>query len=75
MPRTLGTDDSVNSIISALEDCLNGFLSSSYYGESKTLLMEPPHVVVFSNQQCPYDKMSSDRWKAFWLIDKELKSF
>lgn len=72
MPRTLGTDDSLNSIISALEDVLNGFVVSSYYGENKTLLMEPPQVVVFSNQDCPYDKLSSDRWQTYIMHNKEL---
>jgi len=72
LPRTLGTDDHINSIISAIEDILNGFVVSSYYGETKTLMMQPPHVVVFSNQQCPYDKLSSDRWKVYSLRNKEL---
>lgn len=73
MPRTLGTDDSVNSIISALEDVLNGFVVSSYYGETKTLLMEPPQVVVFSNNDCPYDKLSSDRWQTYRMwCNKEM---
>lgn len=75
MPRTLGTDDSLNSVMSALEDTLNGFVVSSYYGESKTLLMEPPHVVVFSNMTCPFDKMSSDRWKVHNIVNKEFKQY
>jgi len=75
MPRTLGTDDSINSIMSALEDTLNGFITSSYYGESKTLLMQPPHVVVFSNDDAPISKMSSDRWKVYHIIHKDLLSF
>jgi len=72
LPRTLGTDDHINSVISAIEDTLNGFVVSSYYGETKQLMMQPPHVVVFSNQQCPYDKLSSDRWKVYLLINKDL---
>lgn len=75
MPRTLGTDDSLNSVLSALEDTLNGFVVSSYYGESKTLLMEPPHVVVFSNMRCPYDKLSSDRWRIHFIIEKEFRNY
>lgn len=75
MPRTLGKDDHIDSIMSALEDTLNGFITSSYYGESKTLLMLPPHVVVFSNDDAPISKMSSDRWKVYHLINKDLITF
>lgn len=72
IPRTLGTDDSMNSIMSALEDTKNGYLTSSYYGESKILMMEPPHIVVISNRSCPKDKMSLDRWQVYYIIDKDL---
>lgn len=72
IPRTLGTDDSMNSIMSALEDTKNGYLTSSYYGESKVLMMEPPHIVVISNRSCPKDMMSQDRWQCYFICDKEL---
>lgn len=75
IPRTLGVDDAINNIISVIEDIKNGYLSSSFYGESKTLLMEPPHIVVFTNMICPQDKLSTDRWNIYYLINKELRSF
>ena len=62
IPRTLGKDDDMNSVISILEDLKNGFVVSSMYGKNAQILMDPPHVVVFSNRICPVDKMSSDRW-------------
>ncbi len=70
IPRTLGRDDDINSLISVVEDLKNGFLVSSMYGKNKTLIMNPPHVVVFSNQNAPFDSMSSDRW-----IEKEINKY
>lgn len=70
IPRTLGTDDSIHSIMSALEDTKNGYVTSSYYGESKVLMMEPPHIIVFSNRECPTEMMSIDRWFKVKIRDK-----
>lgn len=65
IPRTLGQDDSLDSVISVLEDIKNGFVVSSMYGHHKTLMMDPPHVICFSNEDCPTSTMSADRWKLF----------
>lgn len=64
VPRTMSKDDDMNTIISVLEDIKNGFVCSSMYGKNSQLLMQPPHVVVFSNMGCPRSTMSSDRWDA-----------
>jgi len=75
IPRTLGSDDSLSSIISALEDIKNGFVSTGMYGKYETLLMEPPHVIVFSNAPCPMSTMSEDRWARYIInqLDKSLR--
>lgn len=62
MPRTLAEEDSIASLISTLEDLKNGFLVSVFYGKYQSLMMEPPHVLVFSNKRCPVNMMSDDRW-------------
>ena len=72
MPRTLGTDDSVASVLSAIEDLKNGFLVSSMYGKNQTLLLDPPHIIIFSNRSCPRDGLSQDRWDIYYIEDKEL---
>nr|WIF20460.1 MAG: putative viral replication protein [Ulva CRESS virus 1] len=74
IPRTLGTDDSIESLLSALEDLKNGFLTSSFYGKSAKLLMDPPNVVCFSNQKPPLDKMTKDRW-SLRIIDPVSKDW
>lgn len=68
IPRTLGVDDSMNNIISAVEDLKNGFLTSNFYGNSSHLMMDPPHIIVFSNMKCPMEKLSSDRWENLTII-------
>lgn len=65
IPRTLGTDDSLSSVISVIEDIKNGFVVSSMYGKHSVLMMDPPHIICFSNDKCPLELMSADRWKPF----------
>lgn len=72
IPRTLGSDDSLTSVISVVEDIKGGFISSSFYGTHNQLLMTPPHVVIFSNRECPAQTLSSDRWQHWFIYNKEL---
>lgn len=74
-PRTLGSEDSLNTTLSVIEDLKNGFVRSNMYGASTTLLMEPPHIVVFSNMEHPHDKLSSDRWECYSLSNKKLYGY
>jgi len=73
IPRTLGADDSLSSVIAVLEDIKNGFVVSSMYGKHQTLMMEPPHIICFSNDKCPRELMSYDRWEPF-VIDRLTKT-
>lgn len=73
IPRTLGSDDSIYSLMSALEDLKNGYIVSSMYGKNQSLLLDPPHIVVFSNMECPEKMMSADRWDIYMINrDKDL---
>jgi hypothetical protein len=73
IPRTLGTDDSINNIITVIEDLKNGFVVSNFHGKSRQLVINPPHIVVFANFDAPIDKLSSDRWDLRFIDkDKEL---
>jgi len=67
VPRTLGSDDSIHSLMSAAEDLKNGFVCSSMYGKNQSIVLDPPHIVVFSNKECPQTMMSADRWKMFTI--------
>jgi len=72
MPRTLDYGDSIPALVSTLEDIKNGFVVSSFYGKHQQLLMDPPHVIVFSNQLCPVNMLSQDRWRNY-EIDRKTK--
>jgi len=65
LPRRLGRDDSLSNIISVIEDIKNGHVTSNMYGRYKNLIMDPPHIVVFSNRKCPKEDLSPDRWVSY----------
>ena len=63
LPRTLGSSEKMADLISAIEEVKNGWVVSAMHGKCHELLMEPPHVIVFSNMPPPRAMMSADRWK------------
>lgn len=67
IPRTLGSDDSLPSMISCLEDLKNGFVVSAMYGKYQKMICDPVHIIVFSNRECPKTMMSADRWKYYMI--------
>lgn len=62
VPRTLGSDDSMSTVISVIEDIKNGYVKSGMYGQSKEIFLDPPHIVVLTNRDCPQNLLSEDRW-------------
>lgn len=74
IPRTLGQDDNISSILSVIEDVKNGYVCSSFYGSHNQILFNPPWVIVFSNLECPTSAMSADRWTSYYIVDKDLFS-
>ncbi len=73
IPRTVGDDDSLNDILTVVEDLKNGHITSAYYGAYNQLMMAPPSVVIFSNDRPPIKKLSTDRWKCYIIKNKELR--
>lgn len=57
-------------LYSAMESVKDGFFVNLKY-ETKQVLMEPPHVIVFANHRPQLHQISSDRWK-LWTIDNHL---
>lgn len=72
IPRTLAKDDDMHAVYSLIEDLKNGFVVSSMYGKNAKLIMNPPHVIVFSNMPCPRQALSADRWIEYKICDKQL---
>lgn len=71
-PRVLGKEDAVADIFSALEELKNGWVETAFYGKPAELLMEPPHVIVMSNDKPNLKLASKDRWKVFQLKEGSL---
>lgn len=76
VPRTLGSDDSMPSLMSTIEDLKNGFVVSAMYGKQQQLVLDPPHIICFSNMECPIKYLTKDRWDIYIINkDKELISY
>lgn len=55
----------------AIEDIKNGCFNSTKY-EGGQCIYHVPHVVVFSNQEPDYAKMSADRWVVYEIKDMKM---
>ena len=73
LPRVRGTDEKQQELFSALEEIKNGWVESPMYGKADELLMEPPHVWVFSNELPTLSHCTLDRW-AVWELSGEMAS-
>lgn len=62
LSRTKGGKSSMSEIYQALEAVKNGYFISQKY-ESDIVMMQIPHVVVFSNHMPDVDCLSKDRWR------------
>lgn len=69
LPRVRGADERQQELFSALEEIKNGWVESPMYGKNAELLMEPPHVHIFSNELPNLSHCSLDRWKVYIIED------
>ena len=69
LPRVRGTDERQQELFSALEEIKNGWVESPMYGKNAELLMEPPHIFIFSNELPNLTFASMDRWRIYELYD------
>jgi hypothetical protein len=65
IPRSVGEYVSYNAIESAKNGC---FFSGKY--EGGMVRYNTPHIIVFSNEEPEWDKMSQDRWNVVEITDK-----
>lgn len=73
LARSKSKNDHPEDLLSVLEDLKSGFIANAMYGSGKTLLMEPPHIVVSSNYPFNYELLSEDRWEIYEIKDKKLE--
>lgn len=67
MPRTESAKQKVG-MWSAIEQIKNGYLYDKRYHFSD-MWIEPPKVLVFTNEKPPLDNLSADRWDLWGLYD------
>lgn len=58
---------------SGIEEVKNGLFFSTKY-ESEMVVYNSPHVIIFSNEEPDYEKMSANRWKVFEIINNGLQT-
>lgn len=67
LPRSIGNKVSHE----AIEDIKKGILRNAKYG---TNIINPCHVIVFSNVYPKIPLLSADKWKLFEIVDEQLES-
>lgn len=72
LSRAKSKYDTQEDLLSILEDCKSGFIISPMYGQSKELIMEPPHIIVSSNYLFDTELLSKDRWNVYELKQNKL---
>lgn len=65
LSRSRSRTDSDSDLMSATEDLKSGMLTTAMYGQSGQLLMDPPHVIIISNQLFNVSLLSEDRWVVY----------
>jgi hypothetical protein len=71
LPRTKGKNDQINNILAVLEEIKNGNVMNAMFEQPRRMLMNPLHVVVFSNTQLLYEALPADRWEAYTITETE----
>ena len=69
LPRVRGGDERQQELFSALEEIKDGWVESPMYGKAAELLMEPPHIWIFSNELPNINCCSLDRWRVWHLYE------
>jgi len=68
-PRSLGDFTPFN----ALEQLKNGYITDCKLKKAgRTLMFQPPHIIIFSNHEPNIEKLSKDRWKIYNIVDNDL---
>jgi len=75
LARAKSKEDRQQDLLSVLEDLKSGLVTNAMYGSGKTLIMEPPHIIVSSNYILEYNLLSEDRWQVYEILpSNKLKS-
>lgn len=69
IPRTMGADQHLEDLWSAIEDIKNGHILDVMFGKFNECLFKPPIVLVFTNIPMSQvrERLSEDRWEHLFL--------
>lgn len=70
--RETGTNQSIQGVITALEDVKNGNISTNFYGKNSGLLFDIPAVLILSNFSIANEvDLSPDRWRCYEILQSK----
>lgn len=72
LTRSKPKDVGENDLYAALEQIKNGLICNTKY-KGNTKIFDPPHVIIFSNQEPNLEAMSKDRWKVVFIENNEIQ--
>lgn len=65
LPLPKARTSAFRRFILLLKEIENGWVETAMYGKTAELMMEPPHVIIFSNAYPRVSMLSTDRWKVY----------
>jgi hypothetical protein len=65
LARSKSKNDSQSDLLAVVEDLKSGLVINPMYGSGKSLLIDPPHIIICSNYVLDYKSLSADRWQVY----------
>jgi len=65
LPRSLGKEERLRDIFSAVEEVKAGWVEAAMHGKVHRLYMAPPHMFVMTNKMPNRALMSGDMWRMY----------
>ena len=71
IPKSIGSQESQHDMLTTIEEIKDGWIFGCMFGEDNELFMEPPHVIIMSNEVPNIHLASLDRWDVYKIDNKE----
>tara|TARA_B110000967_G_scaffold198706_1_gene232143 strand:- start:758 stop:1150 length:393 start_codon:yes stop_codon:yes gene_type:complete len=65
--RTTAKYDNIDDVLSVIKDFKNGYVVAK---SNKKWVCKPPHVVINTDTELDYSKLSADRWEVYNIKKK-----
>ena len=75
LSRAKGVYDREEDLLAVIDEIKTGLITSTMFGKGKTILMNPPHIIISSSYLFDQNLLSKDRWKILKITkEKHLKN-